>query len=98
MTAYIARRLLTAIPLLIAISIVCFAVIQLPPGDFASKYKQDLIDRGGMSEHEAQEQVGGADFSSISLVNVYDSIRAPVPVCVIRVGFIEQAVLEIACR
>ena len=56
MIAYILRRLLTAVPLVIAISIACFVVIQLPPGDFGSKYKQDLIDRGGLSEHEAQEQ------------------------------------------
>jgi len=54
--AYILRRLLTAIPLVFAISIACFVVIQLPPGDFGSKYKQDLIDRGGLSEHEAQVQ------------------------------------------
>jgi len=54
--SYLFRRLLTAVPLLLAISVVCFLVIQLPPGDFASKYKEDLINRGGMSEHEAQMQ------------------------------------------
>ena len=54
MSGFILRRLLAAIPLLLAISITCFAVIQLPPGDFASKHKDDLIERAGMSEVEAQ--------------------------------------------
>jgi peptide/nickel transport system permease protein len=54
MTAFLVRRLLAAIPLLIAISIMCFVVIQLPPGDFASKYKDNLIERAGMTEPEAE--------------------------------------------
>jgi peptide/nickel transport system permease protein len=33
---------------------VSFVIIQLPPGDFASRYKQNLIEQGGLSEHEAQ--------------------------------------------
>lgn len=53
MTRFILRRVLVSIPLLFAISIVCFVVIQLPPGDFASKYKDDLIERAGMGEAEA---------------------------------------------
>jgi len=53
---FIVRRLLAAIPLLLAISIMCFVMIQLPPGDFASRYKDNLIERAGMTETEAEEQ------------------------------------------
>ncbi|NLS77701.1 MAG: ABC transporter permease, partial [Chloroflexi bacterium] len=34
MLQYIGRRLLMLIPTLIAISIISFVIIQLPPGDF----------------------------------------------------------------
>ena len=56
MIGFIVRRLLAAIPLLLAISIMCFVMIQLPPGDFASRYKDNLIERAGMTETEAEEQ------------------------------------------
>ena len=46
MLNYIFRRLLIAIFLLIGIGIVSFVVIKLPPGDFASRYQQYLVDRG----------------------------------------------------
>jgi peptide/nickel transport system permease protein len=46
MLNYILRRLLIAVLLLIGIGIVSFVVIKLPPGDFASRYQQFLIDRG----------------------------------------------------
>jgi peptide/nickel transport system permease protein len=39
---------------LIGVGIVSFVVIQLPPGDFASNYKQYLINQSGMSEEEAE--------------------------------------------
>ncbi len=38
MTSYIARRLLYMIPTLIAVSLLAFAVITLPPGDYADTY------------------------------------------------------------
>jgi peptide/nickel transport system permease protein len=38
MRAYIARRLLYMIPTLVAISIVSFILIQLPPGDFVPRH------------------------------------------------------------
>ena len=40
MIGYILRRLVMAVFVLIAISLVSFIVIQLPPGDFAQSYKQ----------------------------------------------------------
>jgi peptide/nickel transport system permease protein len=53
MLNYILRRLLSAIPVLIGISIVSFLIIQLPPGDFASSFKINLLNNG-MSEVEAE--------------------------------------------
>lgn len=46
MLNYIIRRLITAFFMLIAIGLVSFIVIKLPPGDYASRYKQFLLDRG----------------------------------------------------
>ncbi|MBE3142556.1 MAG: ABC transporter permease [Planctomycetes bacterium] len=64
MLSYIIRRIFIAFFLLIGIGIVSFVVIKLPPGDFASRYQQYLIDRGNTresAEHAAQllrEQYG----------------------------------------
>jgi peptide/nickel transport system permease protein len=54
MLNYILRRLLMAVVVLIGISLVSFVVIQLPPGDFASVYKQRLINQAGMKPAEAE--------------------------------------------
>src|SRR5687767_1985067 len=53
MLNYILRRLLSAIPVLIGISIVSFMIIQLPPGDFASSFKINLLNNG-MAEADAE--------------------------------------------
>lgn len=50
MLNYIFRRLIVAFFLLIGIGAVSFIVIKLPPGDFASRYRQYLIDRGTPQE------------------------------------------------
>ncbi len=50
MLNYIIRRIIIAFFLLIGIGIVSFLVIKLPPGDFASRYQQYLIDRGSPME------------------------------------------------
>ncbi len=50
MLNYIIRRLIIAFFLLIGIGIVSFIVIKLPPGDFATRYQQYLIDRGTPQE------------------------------------------------
>lgn len=55
MLNYIIRRLLISIVVLIAIATTSFFVIQLPPGDFASTYKQFLIQTGGLTEDRAEE-------------------------------------------
>lgn len=46
MLNYIFRRVVIAFFMLIGIGVVSFIVIKLPPGDFASRYRQYLIDRG----------------------------------------------------
>jgi peptide/nickel transport system permease protein len=46
MLNYILRRLLIAVFLLAGIGVVSFIVIKLPPGDFATRYQQYLLDRG----------------------------------------------------
>ena len=40
--------------MLLGISLVSFIIIQLPPGDFATVYKNHLINQGGATEAEAQ--------------------------------------------
>lgn len=46
MLQYIVRRILLMIPTLIVISIISFAIIQLPPGDFLSSYVANLSAQG----------------------------------------------------
>lgn len=46
MLSYIFRRILYAIPTLILITIVSFAIIELPPGDYLSSYVAQLEARG----------------------------------------------------
>jgi len=46
MLNYIFRRIIIAFFMLIGIGVVSFIVIKLPPGDFAGRYKQYLLDRG----------------------------------------------------
>jgi peptide/nickel transport system permease protein len=54
MLSYILRRIIIALFLLIGIGIVSFIIIKLPPGDFATRYQQYLLDRGSPME-EAQK-------------------------------------------
>jgi peptide/nickel transport system permease protein len=46
MLSYIIRRLLIMIPTLVAISVISFAIIQLPPGDFLTTYVAERNARG----------------------------------------------------
>ncbi len=46
MLAYIARRILLLIPVVLVISIVIFAIIQLPPGDYLTTYIENLRTSG----------------------------------------------------
>lgn len=51
---YIIRRLIISFFLLLAIAATSFFVIQLPPGDFASTYKQFLVQTAGLTEDRAE--------------------------------------------
>jgi peptide/nickel transport system permease protein len=51
-TAYILRRLLLMIPTLIAISVVSFAIIQLPPGDFLDSMLAEMEAQGGRMDED----------------------------------------------
>jgi peptide/nickel transport system permease protein len=55
MVNYILRRLVISIFLLVGIGMVSFAVIQLPPGDFATSYQNFLINQAGMTATEAEQ-------------------------------------------
>jgi len=56
MLEYIIRRILLAIPTLVAISIISFVVIQLPPGDFLTSYiAQIRADEGDQAANEAAQ-------------------------------------------
>lgn len=72
MINFILRRLLISIFVLLGISMVSFAVIQLPPGDFASSYKSFLTNQGGMSEEEAER--------AADIVRVRYGLDKPVPI------------------
>lgn len=55
MIAFIVRRLLAMIPMLIAISFISFAIIQLPPGDYLTTLQAvQGTSGGGMSNEQAQ--------------------------------------------
>lgn len=71
MLKFIIIRLLSAIPVLIGITLVAFIIIQLPPGDFASGFKTSLINNG-VSEQEAERQA--------QTIRVQYSLDQPLPV------------------
>lgn len=54
MVKFILGRLASAIIVLLIISAVAFVIIQIPPGDFADIYKQQLINLGGQSVADAE--------------------------------------------
>ena len=47
MRTFVLRRVLQAIPILVGISVVSFAVIQLPPGDFLTVYVEEAMLEAG---------------------------------------------------
>ncbi len=56
MLRFIAMRILAAIPLLALLSVVTFAIIQAPPGDYADYIRSMLINQGGATAAEAEAQ------------------------------------------
>ena len=55
MLAYVVRRLLLIIPTLLAISMVSFAIIQLPPGDYLTTYVAQLSAMGDLVDEQSLE-------------------------------------------
>ena len=53
MFAYIARRVLLMIPTLLLVSVVSFALLQLPPGDYLTDYAAQLSSQGESVDQEA---------------------------------------------
>jgi len=49
---YTIRRIIIAIPVIVLISILCFSIIQLPPGDYADAYAALVTATGGASASE----------------------------------------------
>ena len=47
MLAYVARRLLAMIPLLLLVSVITFTIIQLPPGDYFTSLQASIAETGG---------------------------------------------------
>ena len=60
MLAFIARRMVLALFSIWVMSILCFAVIQLPPGDAVDNYLEDMLETQGanaMSQELAMERL-----------------------------------------
>lgn len=53
---FLMRRLLAAVPTLLALSLVTFIIIKSPPGDYADGLRTMLINQGGASAAEADAQ------------------------------------------
>ncbi|WP_296035624.1 ABC transporter permease [uncultured Agrobacterium sp.] len=56
MLRFLVTRLLSAIPLLLILSIVTFAIIQAPPGNYADYIRLQLMNLGGASFEQADAQ------------------------------------------
>jgi len=55
MVRFIVGRVVKAIPLLVLISVICFVIIQLPPGDYVTNYATQLYNMGTVASQEALE-------------------------------------------
>lgn len=56
MVRFLVTRILSAIPILLVLSIVTFAIIQAPPGDYADSIASMLMNRAGASQEVAFAQ------------------------------------------
>jgi peptide/nickel transport system permease protein len=56
MLRFLTFRILGAIPLLLLLSVVTFAIIQAPPGDYSDYIRSMLMNQGGASFEEANAQ------------------------------------------
>lgn len=56
MLRFLAMRIASAVPVMVILSLVTFAIIQAPPGDYADYIRSQLINQGGASFAEADAQ------------------------------------------
>ncbi len=56
MLRFLATRILAAIPVLLVLSVVTFAIIKAQPGDYADYLKSMLMSQGNVSNADAQVQ------------------------------------------
>ena len=63
MFAYLIRRVLIMIPTLLAISLITFVIIQLPPGDYLSNQVAELQSQG---ESAALDEIEAAAHTEIA--------------------------------
>lgn len=56
MLRFLTMRILSAIPLLLLLSVVTFAIIQAPPGDYGDYIKSMLMNQGGVPAEQAEIQ------------------------------------------
>jgi len=57
MSGFIIRRLLAMVPTLFLISIVCFIIIQLPPGDFMTSLQAQAASSGSSADQAAMDNL-----------------------------------------
>lgn len=53
---FLLTRILAALPVLLVLSVVTFAIIQAPPGDYGDYIRSMLINQGGATIEEAEKQ------------------------------------------
>ena len=53
---FLLKRIIATIPLLIAITLVAFLLVQAMPGDYATQWKAQTMSMGGVSEEDAEAQ------------------------------------------
>ncbi|WP_299639293.1 ABC transporter permease [Devosia sp.] len=56
MLRFLVMRILAAVPILLVLSVVTFAIIQAPPGDYGDYIRSMLINQGGATSEEAEVQ------------------------------------------
>ena len=56
MARFLLTRLLSAIPILLLLSVVTFIIIKAPPGDYADYIKSMLMSQGGATQEMAEKQ------------------------------------------
>ena len=64
MLRYVIHRLLIMVPTLLAISLITFVIIQLPPGDYLSSYMAELQAQGESIQGEKLEYLRGSTAST----------------------------------